>query len=110
MELSKHNNLEPTKLQLDGLNKYAPLGMSLFQDDSTPSGSWSIEMTKEGEHLGNHAKMTQSSTVEGKPTNCVEMTNVMKSTSEVDMTQKNKSTSELHMIKKNKSISEVDMP
>jgi len=43
--------LEPTKLQLDGLNEDAPLGMSLFQDDSTPSGSWSTEMTKEGENL-----------------------------------------------------------
>lgn len=85
MELSEHNNLEPTKLQPDELNKDAPLGMSLFQDDLTPSGSWLVEMIKEGEHLGNHAKMTQSSMVEGKPTNCIEMTNVMKSTSELHM-------------------------
>jgi len=86
------------------LNKDAPLGMSSFQDDSMPSGSWSIEMINEGEHLGNHAKMTQSSMAKGKPTNCVDMTNVMKLTSEIDMTQKNKSTSEMDMIKKNKSI------
>jgi hypothetical protein len=50
-----------------------------------PSGSWLVKMTKQGDHLRNCAKVTQSCMVEGKLTKDVEMTNVMKSTSEMNM-------------------------
>ncbi len=109
LELLKHNKLEPTKLQSYGLNRDAPLEMSLPQDDS-PSGSWLANMTKEGGHLGNHAKMSQLSMAEGKPTRDFEMTNVIKLMNGVDMAHKNKSTSEIDIIQKNKLINEVDMP
>jgi hypothetical protein len=93
--------LEPVKLQPNGLNinasleKFLPLELG--------------EMTKERDHLGNHIKTTQLSMVEGKPTNGVEMMNVMKLTREVNTSQKNKLTSEVNMTQKNNLTSEVDM-
>jgi len=70
--------------------------MSLPQDDS-PSGSWLAKMTKEGDHLGNHAKMSRLSMAKGQPTKDFEMTNVMKLTNGVNMAHKNKLTSEIDM-------------
>jgi hypothetical protein len=42
-------------------------------------------MTKEGDHLGNHVKMSRLSMAKGKPIKDFEMTNVMKLMSGVDM-------------------------
>ncbi len=78
MELLKCNDLEPTKLQLNGLSKDASLEKFMPQGD-LPGGSWSTKMTKEGDHLKNHDKMTQSGMMGEKSTKGVEMTNVMKS-------------------------------
>jgi hypothetical protein len=54
-------------------------------------------MTKEGDHLGNHAKMSRLSMAKGKPTKDFEMKNVMKLTNGVNMAHKNKLTSEIDM-------------
>ncbi len=78
MELLKCNDLEPTKLQLNGLSKDASLEKFMPQGD-LPGGSWSTKMTKEGDHLKNHDKMTQSGMMGEKSTKGVEMTNVLKS-------------------------------
>jgi hypothetical protein len=75
------------------------------QSDSL-GGSWLVEMTKEGDHLRNHAKLTHLGMVEGKSTKGVAMTNVMKLTSEINMRQKNKLTSKVDMTHKNKLTSE----
>lgn len=57
LELSKCNNLEPTKLQLNGLNRDASLEKFMPQGDLL-GGSRSTKMTKEGDNLKNHDKMT----------------------------------------------------
>jgi hypothetical protein len=82
--------------------------MFLPQGDS-PSGSWSVKMTKEGYHVKNHAKMTQLGMAKGKSTKGVNMTQKNKSTSEVDMPQMHNLTSEVDMIGKTKSTIGVNI-